>query len=298
MTISPEALEAMARTLEESGRYRVLRRLDGPRHIGGSATGIVRQGIVLDLETTGLDPRNDEIIEFGLVPFTYDAGGRILSVGEPFSRLRQPAGPISPEITRLTGLTDAMVAGQVVDPAEVAAFIASAALIVAHNAAFDRRFAEAFCPDFAFKPWACSYAQIDWRTAGFESGKLAFLAAGYGFYHEGHRASHDCLATLEILSAPLPGTGGTGFQTLLATARKTSVRIWADQAPFELKDVLKARGYRWNGEAGPAPRAWYIDVDEADRDAEIAFLSSDIYRGAVDPLTRRITAFERFSERA
>jgi len=39
-------------------------------------------------------------------------------------------------------------------------------------------------------------------------------------------------------------------------------------------------------------------VDEADKDAEIAFLRAEIYRGEFDPLTRRITAFERFSERA
>lgn len=109
---------------------------------------------------------------------------------------------------------------------------------------------------------------------------------------------HDCLATLELLSAPLPRSDGSGFQRLLASARRTSVRIWAENSPYDLKDVLKARGYRWNGEAGPAPRAWYIDVDEADRDAEIAFLRAEIYRGEIDLLTRRITAFERFSERA
>ena len=296
MTSAPDELEAMARTLEASGRYRVLRRLDRLRHIEAAPVGVLRQGIVLDLETTGLDPRKHEIIEFGLVPFTYDVGGRIVAVGEPFSRLRQPAEPISAEITKLTGLTDDMVQGQSVDPAEVAAFIAPAALIIAHNASFDRRFAEAFCPAFAEKAWACSYTQIDWKTAGFESGKLAFLAAGYGFFHEGHRASHDGLATLEILSAPLPGSDGSGFQTLLAAARKASIRIWAENSPYDLKDVLKARGYRWNGEPGPAPKAWYIDVEEADRDAEVAFLRSEIYRGEIDPLMKKITAFERFSD--
>jgi DNA polymerase-3 subunit epsilon len=297
--VSPadEDLEAMARALEASGRYRVLRRLDGPRTLGGEAVGQLRQGIILDLETTGLDPAQDEIIEFGLVPFSYDAGGRVVAVGEPFSRLRQPSRPIPPEITRLTGLTDAMVAGQSVDPAEVEAFIDGAALIIAHNASFDRRFAEAFCPAFAVKPWACSYSQIDWKACGLESGKLAFLAFAYGFFHDGHRAHHDCLATLEILASPLPGTDGTGLQALLAAARKTSVRIWAENAPYDLKDVLKARGYRWNGEPGPSPRAWWIDVDAADQAAELAFLEAEIYRGEVHLPARRITAFERFSQR-
>lgn len=298
MNHSPEDLEEMARALEASGRYRVLRRLETPRYLTGEAAGQTRVGVILDLETTGLDPRKDEIIEVGMVEFTYDVGGRIVSIGETFSRLRQPKAPLSPEVTKLTGLTDEMLAGQTIEPDEIAAFIDRAALVVAHNASFDRRFAEAFCPALAQKPWAYSYTQIDWKGAGFESAKLAFLAAGLGFFHEGHRAAHDCLATLEVLSAPLPQSDGSGFQALLASARKTTVRIWAENSPFDLKDVLKARGYRWNGEPGPAPRAWYVDVDEVDREAEIAFLRQEIYRGEIDPLTRKITAFERFSERA
>lgn len=287
----------MAQALEASGRYRVLRRLDTPRFEFGSAIGQVRRGIILDLETTGLDPKTDEIIEIGMVPFDYDVGGQIVSVGAPFSRLRQPSKPIPPEITKVTGITDAMVEGQAIDPAEVDAFIGEAALIIAHNAAFDRRFAERFCPGFVAKPWACSFSQIDWKGAGHESGKLAFLAAAYGFFHDGHRAHHDCLATLEILGAPLAGTDGTGLQAFLVAARKTTVRIFAENAPFELKDVLKARGYRWNGEAGPSPRAWWIDVDEAALSAELDYLQAEIYRGEVHLPTRRVTAFERFSER-
>lgn len=298
MTATPEDLEAMAQALQASGRYRVLRRLEGPRHVTGAPLGQVRQGIFLDLETTGLDPRQDEIIEFGLAPFSYDASGRIVAIGAPFSRLRQPSKPIPPAVTALTGLTDEMVAGQTVEPAEIEAFIAESALIVAHNASFDRRFAEAFCPAFAAKPWACSYSQVDWKGLGYESGKLAFLAAAFGFFHEGHRAHHDCLAGLEILSSPLPGAEACAFQVLLAAARKTSVRIWAEHAPFDLKDVLKARGYRWNGEPGSSPRAWWIDVDEADKAAELSFLETDIYRAEVNLPVRRITAFERFSDRA
>jgi DNA polymerase-3 subunit epsilon len=287
----------MAQVLEASGRYRVLRRLERPRFKLGSAIGQVRRGIILDLETTGLDPKTDEIIEIGMVPFDYDVGGQVVCVGAPFSRLRQPSKPIPPEITKVTGITDAMVEGQVIDPAEVEAFIGEAALIIAHNAAFDRRFAERFCPGFVAKPWACSLSQIDWKGAGYESGKLAFLAAAYGFFHDGHRAHHDCLATLEILGAPLAGTDATGLQALLVAARKTTVRIFAENSPFELKDVLKARGYRWNGEAGPSPRAWWIDVEEAALSAELDYLQTEIYRGEVHLPTRKVTAFERFSER-
>lgn len=290
-------LEAAARKLEASGHYRVLRRLERFTRLTAGDIAGARLGLVLDLETTGVDPRRDEIIEFAMVPFHYDADGRVLTVGEAFSRLRQPREPVSEEITRITGITNVMLEGTSVTEAEVAAFAAPAALIIAHNAGFDRRFAEAFSPGLSMKPWACSMSQVDWKAHGFEGTKLSYLATQCGFFHDGHRGEIDCHATLEVLATPLP-SGRTALAHLLETARRSSFRIWAENSPFDLKDVLKARGYRWNGDPGPAPRAWYVDVDEADRDAEIDFLRREIYRGEIDPLVRRITAFERFSERA
>jgi DNA polymerase-3 subunit epsilon len=84
---------------------------------------------------------------------------------------------------------------------------------------------------------------------------------------------------------------------MLEAARKPTWRIWAERSPFDFKDRLKARGYRWNGEEGPTPKAWYIDIDEAQRDAELDYLHKEIYGGEVHLATRRITAFERFSDR-
>jgi DNA polymerase-3 subunit epsilon len=63
------------------------------------------------------------------------------------------------------------------------------------------------------------------------------------------------------------------------------------------EDVLKARGYRWNGEGSGAPRAWYIDVADGDRAAEEAFLKAEIYRGELELLVRRIDAYDRYSDR-
>ena len=84
---------------------------------------------------------------------------------------------------------------------------------------------------------------------------------------------------------------------LLERARRPSFRIWAENSPFDLKDVLKARGYRWNGEGTGSPRAWYIDVDDAAREAEVSFLKTEIYRGEIELLVRRIDAYDRFSDR-
>jgi DNA polymerase-3 subunit epsilon len=293
----PAELEAMAALLEASGHYRVLRRIT-PRAPVAVPDGVpTRLGLLLDLETTGLDPAQDEIIEMALLPFTYGLDGTVYAVGEPFSRLRQPARPIPAAVADLTGLTDAMLAGHRISPDEVARFIAPAALVIAHNAGFDRRFAEAFCPAFAEKPWACSLNGVDWAGEGFEGSKLGYLAMRHGLFFGGHRALHDCEATLEILARPLPRSGVRGLARLLETARQATWRIWAADAPFQHKDSLKARGYRWNGDSNGQPRAWFIDVQEAGQAAECAFLHETIYGRAVELPMRRLTAYERYSVR-
>ena len=193
-------LEAMANALEASGRYRVLRRLElTPFDSGAEGT---RCGIFLDVETTGLDHRQHEIIELALVPFSYTHDGDITAIGEPLTRLQQPSRPIPQEITAITGLTDADVAGHVIDPAEIAAIIAPAAIILAHNAAFDRPFVERAWPTFSVKPWGCSMAEVPWTEEGFDGLKLGYLAMAHGVFFDAHRAANDCLAALHILRRP------------------------------------------------------------------------------------------------
>ncbi len=290
-------LEALAARLEAAGNYRVLRKL-APRPTVEPPAGVpMRQGLFVDTETTGLDPARDEIIELAMVPFTYGLDGQVYAMGEPFQQLREPSKPIPAEITAITGIDDAMVAGRRIDPDEVAHFAAPASLVVAHNAAFDRKFLERFCETFNTKPWACSMSGIDWAAEGYEGTKLAYLAGNAGFFYERHRATHDCMAAIELLARVHPRSGRTGLAQLLERARTPSFRIWAENSPFELKDILKARGYRWNGEGSGSPRAWYIDVADEAREAEIAFLKAEIYGGEIELLVRRLDAYDRFSDR-
>ncbi len=291
-----EDLEALAARLEASGEYQVLRKL-APRASMDTVPPGTRVGLVLDVETTGSDHRSDEVIELAMARFVYTPEGEVLGVHETFQGYHEPSKPISPEITALTGIDAARVAGCKLDEDEVGAFIAPAVIILAHNAAFDRRFAERLHPYFSTKAWGCSMSEPPWREEGFEGLKLTYIAAQCGFFYDKHRALHDCMATLEILARPLPSSGRPALATLLERARRPMWRLWAENAPYDHKDRLKARGYRWSGGDDGRPRAWWVDVDDAARAGEIAYLHEEVYGYEVDVLQRRITAHDRYSER-
>ena len=72
------------------------------------------------------------------------------------------------------------------------------------------------------------------------------------------------------------------------------MRTWAESSPFDMKDVLKARGYRWNDGTDRRPKAWWAEVDEEAFEAELAFLRREVYRREAELFSQRITAFERF----
>ena len=103
--------------------------------------------------------------------------------------MQQPGKTIPPEITKLTGITDEMVSGQLIDMQAVRALVAPADLIIAHNAGFDRPLCEAFSSAFSDNAWACSNSEIDWSARGFEGTKLGYLIGQAGYFHDGHRAT-------------------------------------------------------------------------------------------------------------
>jgi DNA polymerase-3 subunit epsilon len=177
-----------------------------------------------------------------MVKFDYLPDGQIAGVKDTFSAFNEPSIPIPVEITALTGITDDMVAGHRIDEASVTAFADDAVIIIAHNSGFDRKFAERYWPIFERKAWACSATEVQWRQHGFEGSRLGYLLHGAGFFHQAHRAVDDCHALLEILALELPATGAPALAALLEQARKKTMRVWAEQSPFDLKDALKRRG--------------------------------------------------------
>jgi DNA polymerase III epsilon subunit family exonuclease len=99
-----------------------------------------RTWVALDLETTGLSPENDRIVEIGAVRF--DASGCEL---ESFERLVNPLRPSNPRARAVHGIDDAELARAPTARLILPAFLdflgdVDATTLLAHNASFDAAF--------------------------------------------------------------------------------------------------------------------------------------------------------------
>ena len=92
--------------------------------------------VVVDVETTGLNPRTQSIIEIAALRC------RGATVVESFTTLVDPGRPIPPFIRRFTGIHDDMVLGAPCTAEAIAAFMrfAGSDLLVGHNVRFDLNF--------------------------------------------------------------------------------------------------------------------------------------------------------------
>ena len=220
---------------------------------------------LLDFETTGFTAGSDEVIELGLVQVDYSPSiGKITEIIEITSQLECPKQTISELITSITGISNEMVAGKRIDDAHVARIVNSSNVLIAHNAQFDRAFFDIRFPEMANKVWACSVKDIDWRAHGFESAKLEYLLLKNGYFYDGHRAATDCLAMVQLFES-VPNA----LPELLANAQKASFKILAKGVSYADREVVKKRGYRWDGDN----RHWWTIVSEDDYAEETAFLN-------------------------
>lgn len=181
-----------------------------------SLDALLRPGFVaIDLETTGLDPRNDAILEIAAIPFVEGRpqAGYVTRVN--------PGRPIPPESSRIHGITDAMVSGapsveRVL--AELDDVLGDRAL-VGHGIAFDlavlargRRAGDRGSLDNpAFDTMRLAGAlHPDWEQFGFDD-----VASRLGIGILGrHTAEGDALAAGELLLTLLGEARSRGLRTV------------------------------------------------------------------------------------
>ena len=284
--------------MRASGNYRVVERFTPVTEYHPRTDKKLKIGIYIDTECTGLNQKTDKVIELAMVPFEYDDEGNIYRILPAYNDLQDPGMPITERITQLTGINDAMVSGQSIDVERVEIMLARAEIVVAHNARFDRPFCEGISDAFKNIAWACSFANVNWQKEGIESAKLEYIAYRYNFFYEGHRATIDCQAGIHVLAQKLLNSGTPVLKQLIDNMQQIECKLWAVYAPFEKKDVLKARGYRWSTGQDGNPKAWYTEIAEDKVDNEISYLVDNIYTKPIKdlPITK-IDALKRYSLR-
>lgn len=286
--------EALAQMLERQPGFRVLRALDNGDHVEQlrPCAADEQVGLVIDTETTGLNPNEDRLIEIAAQSFIFNPDGEILEVERVKSWMENPGRPITDRISKLTGLSNQTLEGKRFDDVAITGALATADLVIAHNAAFDRPFLDARFPGLRYRAWACSLTQLDWLDLGFDGRALGHLVLQSGRFFEGHRAGNDVEA-LTFLLAVKTADGRSVLSHLLSSCTLDSFRVEAVGAPFDAKDLLRSRGYRWN----PSLRFWWREIDTAQEGEEVAWLDQQVYQRRGKAIIRRITPSERFASR-
>ncbi|MDQ6610853.1 MAG: 3'-5' exonuclease [Gemmatimonadota bacterium] len=271
-------IEELVRMVNAHGDYVVVRKLRPVLSYCTSLSRGVKRALLVDVETTGLSHTDDAIIELGVILFTYDETGQVVDVLASESWLHDPGRAIPADIVHLTGITDADVAGQCIDEVRLRELMPDVRMIIAHNAAFDRPFVDRQLPFLADLHWGCSMSDIPWKSMHFGSPKLDYLLYQHTrtFLDTHHRALDDCRATLHLLATPFADLR-TPLGLLLTNCREPRVRVSAVQSPYETKDTLKARGYKWSGDNGRPARTWCKEILVQDTDAELQWLGDHVY---------------------
>ncbi|WP_072524262.1 3'-5' exonuclease [Clostridium sp. Marseille-P3244] len=159
---------------------------------------MLKSYIAFDIETTGLNPLEDEILEIGALKVRE---GR---VAERFMEFIRPTLSVPPAITALTGITDEMVAGARSRRQVVADFLDFCGddILIGHNVSFDYSFMKcsAAADGLPFEKMGIDTLKIAQKVhRDLESKSLGSLC---DYYHienrSAHRAYHDALATAKL----------------------------------------------------------------------------------------------------
>ncbi|WP_257967914.1 exonuclease domain-containing protein [Peribacillus deserti] len=167
-------------------------------------------GLVVDVETTGLGPDRDEIIELALKLFSYrEDTGEVVEIIEKDSFLREPLS-ISAKRNyssayRVHGIPYDMVEGKSFLDEKVRSYFDRTETVFAHNASFDRSFLFRMYPEVNDLKWYCTMRSIPWKGYGFPNSRLLTLLQAHDITnHQTHRALDDITYLMELLKQTSP----------------------------------------------------------------------------------------------
>ena len=229
----------------------------------------------LDLETTGKNKESSKIIEFaGKLAAINKENGELIGIIDSYQSFNDPEELISPVITRITGITNKDVEGHSLDWEIISSMLNKADIVVAHNATFDRGFMDRYLPLSKEKVWACSVNDINWSQRGFNAKGQEILCIWHGFYYESHRAMYDVDALIHLVTYDVKGQNKASLE-LISNSVKPTYKIVAINSPYETKDLLKLRNYRWNR----VKRYWWKNIFIEDLESEKEWMADNIYNG-------------------
>lgn len=166
---------------------------------GSSIIDLPDDYIVLDLETTGLEPDFDEIIEIGAIKIKNN------EIIDTFNTLVKPMIEIDEFIVKLTGINNDIVKDapgieEVID--NFVQFVGDS-VIIGHNVNFDINFIYDSIESILNKPFNNNFIDLlrisRKLSPNFENHKLKTLAANWQIDYSGaHRAIKDCYITDQL----------------------------------------------------------------------------------------------------
>lgn len=159
---------------------------------------MIKDYVCVDIETTGIRPKWDKIIEIGAVKVR---DGKVVDI---FSELIYPGIHVPPRITQLTGITDEMVAGKSKIEEVLPRFVEFAEndLLLGHNLRFDYSFLKqnAINMNLEFTKQGLDTLKIARKVLPqLESRALDYLCDYYNIKDENHhRAFNDASVTSQL----------------------------------------------------------------------------------------------------
>lgn len=238
-----QALQALASHPD----YRVIQAVQSPNYERpDDQEGDLVTCVLIDCEATDKEASTAQAVELGMikVAFSPTDPSRIFAI-DKLSMLNEPSIPCMPEAEAVHGITADDLKGQRFDQKAIEEFLQGVDFCVAHNAAYDRPVLSRSVPALINQKWLCSMKEVNWSSLGITSRALDYLLYKAGNFHAGHRALADCEALFAVLSHPYLG----GLPPLLVMEEAKNDTTWTllcVGAPFDAKDIMKKRGYRWN----------------------------------------------------